>query len=100
MTNTFGEFVHSMRKAKGLTLEKLAKKIGTEKGYISSIENGKVNPPSADVVRQMAGALDVPKEELLLLAYVQKAPDEIRKLLSDGVKLALEARKKPVAKAV
>lgn len=97
--NNFGEFVKSMRKAKGLTLEKLANKIGTEKGYISSIENGKVNPPSAEVVRDMADALDVNREELLLLAYVQKAPKEIHAILTEGVRLALERRKK-VSKAV
>jgi transcriptional regulator with XRE-family HTH domain len=97
--NNFGGFIKSMRKAKGLTLEKLAKEIGTEKGYISSIENGKVNPPSADVVREMADALDVGREELLLLAYVQKAPEEIQGILHEGVKLALERRKK-VARAV
>jgi transcriptional regulator with XRE-family HTH domain len=92
--NTFGEFVRSMRKAKGFTLEKLADQVGTEKGYISSIENGKVNPPSAEVVRDMASALGVPREELLLLAYVQKAPKEIHAILSEGVRLVLEGRKK------
>jgi len=97
--NNFGQFVRSMRKAKGLTLEKLADKIGTEKGYISSIENGKVNPPSADVVREMADALEVGREELLLLAYVQKAPKEIQAILNEGVKIVLERRKK-VQKAV
>jgi transcriptional regulator with XRE-family HTH domain len=46
----FGDLVRKMRKEKSLTLEAVAKKVGSHKGYVSGIENDRVNPP---LVRNM-----------------------------------------------
>ena len=86
----FGELIRSMRKAKGLTLEEVAQKVGTKKGYISGIENSKVNPPAPDKVRKLAKVLGGSPLLFLLLATIQKAPAEIRPILSRGVKLEME----------
>lgn len=85
----FGELIRSLRKAKGMTLEEVALKIGTKKGYISGIENSKVNPPAPDKVRKLAKVLGGDCVTFLLLATVEKAPPEIQELLRKGIKLAM-----------
>ena len=86
----FGELIRSLRKAKGLTLEEVAEKVGTKKGYISGIENNKVNPPAPDKVRKLAKVLGGDRVLFLLLATIEKAPPETQEILRRGVKLALE----------
>lgn len=86
----FGELIRSLRKAKGLTLEEVAEKVGTKKGYISGIENSKVNPPAPDKVRKLAKVLGGDRTLFLLLATIEKAPPETQEILRRGVKLALE----------
>lgn len=74
----FSERLKELRLARGLTLAALAEKVGTEKGYLSGVENEKVNPPSARMIRALAKALKHDVKELLILAYVEKAPKEIQ----------------------
>ena len=74
----FGEVIRAARKKRGLTLEALARKIRSHKGYVSGMENGKVNPGSTKLVANLAGVLGFKKEDLILRAYVDKAPGEIR----------------------
>ena len=81
MGATFGEFVRARRKMLELTLEQVARKAGSHKGYISGIESGKVRPPSARMVKRMAKALRLKVIPLLLMAYAEKAPKEIRRLV-------------------
>ena len=50
----FGDLVKKLRKEREMTLEAVAKKIGSHKGYVSGIENGKVNPPSVKVIRKFS----------------------------------------------
>lgn len=66
--------VRAARVKKGLTLDKLARRVGTHKGYLSGIEGDKVNPPSAKVVRKMAHVLEIPEDRLLALGVVAKMP--------------------------
>lgn len=89
----FASILKAERLAKGLTLQKLADKIGTEKGYISGFENRKVNPPSPKIVKRMAKVLGLDETELLIYSFVPKAPKEIRDILLDGA-LAILATKK------
>lgn len=79
----FGPYLKALRKQKGFTLEKLGKKSGVRKGYLSGVENGKVNPPSPKAIRTIARALETDRKELLLLAYIAKAPAEIRPQLEE-----------------
>jgi transcriptional regulator with XRE-family HTH domain len=87
----FADTIRSLRKAKGLTQEYVASHAGVKKGYISSLEHAKVNPPAPDKVRKLAAVLGIDKVKLLLLAYVDKAPHEIRDILARGLK-ALEGK--------
>ena len=60
-----------------MSLTELARKSNVEKGYLSGVENEKVNPPSAKVVRLLAKALRHDPKDLLMRAYIEKAPKEI-----------------------
>ncbi len=68
----FCDVVKAARKAKGLTLEKVAKAIKSHKGYVSGFENDKVSPPSAPIVVRLAKMLDLDVEELLVLRLLEK----------------------------
>lgn len=89
----FAALVRSMRKAKDMTLQSVADRVGVRKGYISSMENDKVNPPAPEVVKKLAKVLGIDKVELLLLAYIQKAPHEIQGILLEGAKRVMGERK-------
>lgn len=74
----FGELVRSLRLERDLTMEVLAGKLGTHKGYISGIESGKVNPPSVKVIQRYAKVLGQDVKRLVRMAWVDKAPALIR----------------------
>ena len=84
--SNFGDLVKKLRKDKGLTLEAVAKKIGSHKGYVSGIENGKVNPPSVKIIRKFAKLFTQDERTLVRMAWADKAPalirDEARRLVS------------------
>jgi transcriptional regulator with XRE-family HTH domain len=82
---TFGERIRNLRRAKEMTLEKVAKKIGSHKGYISGIENGKVNPPSMKFVRKLSSLLGADLKTLAMSAYIDKAPKIIKNDLVKAV---------------
>ena len=75
---TYSEVIRTQRKAKGLTLEALAKRCGTFKGYISGIENARVAPPAVDLAVKLARALGVDADDLIELGWATKAPKRIR----------------------
>ena len=74
----FGVLVRKLRKEKGLTLEAVAKKIGSHKGYVSGIENDKVNPPSVKIIKKFAQLFRQDARTLARLAWVDKAPAILR----------------------
>jgi ribosome-binding protein aMBF1 (putative translation factor) len=74
----FGKRLHELRTAKWMTLEKLARKIGSSKGYLSGVENGKVGPPTDKNVRKLARFLGQSEIEFLKLAYIDKLPQELK----------------------
>jgi transcriptional regulator with XRE-family HTH domain len=74
----FGDLVRKLRKEKGLTLEAVAKKIGSHKGYVSGIENDKVNPPSVKIIKKYAKLFGQDARTLARLAWVDKAPAILR----------------------
>lgn len=74
----FGDLVKRLRKEKGLTLEAVAKKLGSHKGYVSGIENDKVNPPSVKMLKKYAKIFGCDARGFIRLAWVDKAPDLIK----------------------
>lgn len=79
---SFGKFLRELRVEKEMSLTDLARKAGVEKGYLSGVENEKVNPPSAKVVRVLARILRHDLKDLLMRAYIEKAPKEIQEDLA------------------
>lgn len=87
--SNFGDLVRKLRKERGMTLEAVARKLGSHKGYVSGIENGKVNPPSVKFIRKFSKIFNWDEKRMVILAYVDKAPKLIREeagrlLQSDG----------------
>jgi len=79
---SFGSIIRRHRTEQGVTLETVAKKCGTHKGYVSGIENGRVNPPGAKVTKKLCAALDLRVNQMIALGWIEKAPKEIEPLLS------------------
>ncbi|OHB76941.1 MAG: hypothetical protein A2Z34_10935 [Planctomycetes bacterium RBG_16_59_8] len=75
----FGLLIKDLRKKRKMTLENVATRIGTHKGYISGIENGKVNPPSVKFIRRIARVLKSNEKQLTKIAYIDKIPALIKK---------------------
>jgi transcriptional regulator with XRE-family HTH domain len=90
----FASVVREARKSKGLTLQAVASKIGSHKGYCSGFEGRKVNPPSPAIVRKLAKFLGLDVLELLILATVEKAPKEVREIMREGSLGMLDASRK------
>ena len=80
---SFGELLRLRRKKMEMTLIAICRKIGGgfNKGYLSGIENGKVNPPSESVTKKLARALELDEGFLLALGHATKAPRQIREQL-------------------
>src|SRR5579862_267884 len=76
--SNFGELLRRLRREQGYSLRTVAKSLGTQKGYLSGIENGKVNPPSAKLVKRIAQLYRQDERMLLRLAWADKAPSLIR----------------------
>jgi transcriptional regulator with XRE-family HTH domain len=74
----FGKLLKRLRTERGLSLHAVADKIGSHKGYVSGIETGKVNPPSVNLCRKLARLLGQDEREMVLLAWIDKAPALIR----------------------
>ena len=66
-----------LRLQSGLTVTAVAKRIETQKGYISQIENHQVNPPSMKIVLRFAKLFHEDARCLARLAWVDKAPAEL-----------------------
>ena len=80
----FGKKIYELRKEKGMTLEELANRIGSCKGYISGIETSSRRPPSDKIVRKLAKIFGVNKKLLLRLAHIDKIPEDLRQELQNS----------------
>lgn len=65
---TFGERIKELRKAEGRNQRDLAESVGIDFTYLSKIENGRMEPPSEDVIRRIAEELGADADELIVLA--------------------------------
>lgn len=71
----FGERVRELRKAQGMSQRELADRAGIDFTYLSKIENGRMEPPSEQVIRRVAEELDADVDELIVLA--DKFPSDL-----------------------
>jgi transcriptional regulator with XRE-family HTH domain len=75
----FGQFVRDRRTAKGLSLRKFAELVGVSPTYLSQVEKGNCDPPTAERVRRMAEILGENADELTALAG--RVPDDLPRLI-------------------
>lgn len=83
MSQTFGEKLKELRKAKKISQRELADKVGVDFSYISKVENDRIPPPAADTVVKISEILEV--ESNILLALTGKIPSNTKKMLSSSV---------------
>ena len=80
-----GRVVRERRRSLGLTLADVAERSGVTRGYVSMIENHRVeNPPSAKVLAKLAAALAFPAGELERAAQWERTPAAIRERLAQA----------------
>ncbi|MGH1457227.1 MAG: helix-turn-helix domain-containing protein [Alphaproteobacteria bacterium] len=65
MSNALGDKIRQLRKHHGLTLDELAKRADSSKGYIWELENRDTRNPSADKLMKIAEALETTADFLL-----------------------------------
>ena len=86
-TLPLGEFIANQRRAAELSLRQVAERAGISNPYVSQIERG-LRKPSAEVLQQLANALQVSAETLYEKAGLLEGADRMapveRAVLSDS----------------
>ena len=79
MDTSLGTMLRRLRRSEGLTLAALADRVGVTPGYLSMIENGRVeNPPSMKVLVKLEAALAIRDARLCQTAQWERTPLPIR----------------------
>lgn len=99
----FGEYIRGLRKAKKLTIRQLEEYSGVSNSYLSQLENGKKEIPSATILKKLSDPLGVAHQELMVKAgyldelstdeqtlYQENRPRELAEALTD--RLAVNGR--------
>jgi transcriptional regulator with XRE-family HTH domain/DNA-binding CsgD family transcriptional regulator len=76
----FGNILREKRRARGFSQRRLAEMADIDFSYISKLENGRLQPPSAETIIRFAKILRCTAEELL--ASANKLPTEIKDSLT------------------
>jgi len=80
----FGQILREKRMTKGYSLRKFAELIGVSPTYLSQVEQGNVDPPTAERVRNIAEILGENADEWIGLAG--RVPDDLSKIIQDKPK--------------
>jgi len=85
----FGERIRQLREEKKKTdpkfsLRQFADAVGVSPTFLSKMERGEFNPPSAKTIKKMAALLGADADELLALAG--KVDPELNKIISEQPK--------------
>ncbi len=78
----FGRRLRELRKQKKISQRDLATQVAVDFTYLSKIEGGRLAPPSEDVIRRLAQALDADENELINLAG--KVPKDLKAVLEES----------------
>lgn len=77
--DSFGRLLRDKRIGKGFSLRKFAEAVGVSPTYLSQVEQGNCDPPTASRVRRMAELLGENADELTALAG--RVPDDLPEIL-------------------
>ena len=64
----FGSRIRQARESNGMSVKTLADKVGTDRSWMSSIENGHVRNPGIQMIAKIADSLCVSIDSLLYMA--------------------------------
>jgi transcriptional regulator with XRE-family HTH domain len=101
--DSFGRLLRDKRLEKGFSLRKFAEAVGVSPTYLSQVEQGNVQPPTADRVKRMAELLEENADEWIALAgrvpedlpkIIQEQPTEISELLREASGLTADQLRK------
>lgn len=99
----FGQWLRQKRIAKGFSLRKFAEQVGVSPTYLSHVEQGAADPPTAERVKTMAELLGENADEMIALAgrmpedlpeIIQRQPTEMPELLREASGLTAEQLRK------
>lgn len=83
----FGDKIKELREEAGLSQRQLAFKLDITPTYMSKIERGEFNPPSEEVIKNMALILNC--DSNILLSYADKVDHELLSIIkSDPTRYA------------
>ena len=77
-----GEFIREQRRVGHLSLRKLSEMAGISNPYLSQIERG-LRKPSAEILQQIARALEITSETLYIRAGILESRDGDTDLISE-----------------
>src|SRR6059036_730345 len=77
-----GEFIREQRRVARLSLRKLSEQAGISNPYLSQIERG-LRKPSAEILQQLARALEISSETLYVRAGILDPRDDTCDLVSE-----------------
>jgi len=75
----FGQALREKRIEKGISLRKFAEQVGISPTYLSQVEQGNVDPPTADRVKRMAEILADNADEWIALAG--RVPEDLPEII-------------------
>ncbi len=78
---TFGEALREKRIEKGFSLRKFAQLVGVSPTYLSQVEQGNVDPPTADRVKRMAELMAESPDEWTALAG--RVPEDLPAIIQE-----------------
>lgn len=81
----FGRLLRQKRVDKGFSLRKFAEKVGVSPTYLSQVEQGNVDPPTAERVRRMAELLGENTDEWIALAG--RVPEDLPKIIQERTEM-------------
>jgi HTH-type transcriptional regulator, competence development regulator len=86
---TFGDLIRTARQQKRHTQRSLGKLVSLDFGYLSRLENDRAeHPPSEEVVRGLAKALDLDAERLIyLVGRIPQAETELIRQNADDMQM-------------
>ena len=102
-SKTFGQVLREKRVAKGLSLRKFAEQVQVSPTYLSQVEQGNADPPTAERVQRMAELLGENADAWIALAgrvpadlcaIIRKHSTEMPQLLREAAGLTVEQLRK------
>ena len=100
---SFGQWLREKRVANGFSLRKFAELVGVSPTYLSHVEQGAADPPTAERVKTMAELMGENADEMIALAgrmpedlqeIIQRQPMEMPELLREASGLTSEQLRK------